>query len=139
MEHGSPLTVEVDGRNIVTGVSSWTLGCGGDGRQYAVYSELAKVDFQTEFKVLRFRLFYGARCEPGLRRVWQLQVVLRLVTQPQVRRPLTKALIPNSTRMELDSHLGKLGRVERVLRELRQEPRAGLSLRRRHGGALLPL
>ena len=51
MEHGSPLTVEGDGRNIVTGVSSWTLGCGGDGRQYAVYSELAKVDFQTEFKV----------------------------------------------------------------------------------------
>merc|ERR1711962_537042 len=43
VEHGSPLTVEVDGRNIVTGVSSWTLGCGGDGRQYAVYSELAKV------------------------------------------------------------------------------------------------
>jgi len=54
VEHGSPLTVEVDGRNIVTGVSSWTLGCGGDGRQYAVYSELAKVDFQTEFKVSTF-------------------------------------------------------------------------------------
>ena len=84
MEHGSPLTVEVDGRNIVTGVSSWTLGCGGDGRQYAVYSELAKVDFQTEFKVSTF--FYGARCEPGLRRAWQLQVVPHLVTQPQVRR-----------------------------------------------------
>ena len=93
MEHGSPLTVEVDGRNIVTGVSSWTLGCGGENGEYAVYSELAKVDFQTEFKVSPF--LYGARCEPGLRRAWQLQVVLRLVTQPQVRRPLTKALIAN--------------------------------------------
>merc|ERR1719284_1913786 len=43
VEHGSPLTVEVDGRNIVTGVSSWTLGCGGENGEYAVYSELAKV------------------------------------------------------------------------------------------------
>ena len=50
MEHGSPLTVEVDGRNIVTGVSSWTLGCGGDGRQYAVYSELARVDLKMNLK-----------------------------------------------------------------------------------------
>ena len=45
---------------------------------------------------LKFRLFHGARCEPGLRRAWQLQVVLRLVTQPQVRRLLTKPLIANS-------------------------------------------
>ena len=112
MEHGSPLTVEVDGRNIVTGVSSWTLGCGGENGEYAVYSELAKVDLQTEFKV---STFLWARCAPGLRRAWQLQAVLRLVTQPQVRRPLTKALIASSTRMELDRQLGKLGRVERVL------------------------
>merc|ERR1712156_1395328 len=26
-----------------TGVSSWTLGCGGENGEYAVYSELAKV------------------------------------------------------------------------------------------------
>ena len=63
MEHGSPLTVEVDGRNIVTGVSSWTLGCGGDGRQYAVYSELAKVDFQNEFKVLNLIVGLGANLD----------------------------------------------------------------------------
>ena len=63
MEHGSPLTVEVDGRNIVTGVSSWTLGCGGDGRQYAVYSELAKVDFQNKFKVLIFIVGLGANLD----------------------------------------------------------------------------
>merc|ERR1719189_3554347 len=42
-EHGGPLTVEVDGHHIVAGVSSWGLGCGQDGRQFAVYAEVAQV------------------------------------------------------------------------------------------------
>ena len=42
VEHGGPLTVEVDGHHIVAGVSSWGLGCGQDGRQFAVYAEVAQ-------------------------------------------------------------------------------------------------
>ena len=49
VEHGGPLTVEVDGHHIVAGVSSWGLGCGSQGgRQFAVYAEVAQVDLSTQ-------------------------------------------------------------------------------------------
>ena len=48
VEHGGPLTVEVDGHHIVAGVSSWGLGCGqDDGRQFAVYAEVAQANTPT--------------------------------------------------------------------------------------------
>ena len=48
VEHGGPLTVEVDGHHIVAGVSSWGLGCGSQGgRQFAVYADVAQVDLLT--------------------------------------------------------------------------------------------
>ena len=49
VEHGGPLTVEVDGHHIVAGVSSWGLGCGHDGRQFAVYAEVAQANISTSF------------------------------------------------------------------------------------------
>ena len=50
VEHGGPLTVEVDGHHVVAGVSSWGLGCGqGDGRQFAVYAEVAQANTFTWF------------------------------------------------------------------------------------------
>ena len=62
VEHGGPLTVEVDGHHIVAGVSSWGLGCGHDGRQFAVYAEVAQASTSTsslKFNWILSKLWLG--------------------------------------------------------------------------------
>ena len=132
--------MEVDGHHVVAGVSSWGLGCGQNGRQFAVYAEVSQVDL-SPWIVPSLTTSNLHCCQV---RTWIDETIAASGGAAPCNSTLGKKISGIQYQpfhsLELNCNLGKLGLVERVLADLRrgeQEEGAGVPLRRRGGCRLL--